>query len=56
MEPNEELEPAQHDDPVNGPKAGWEASEMAEVPDASDDEIVRTTTLVTSGEMPEEED
>jgi hypothetical protein len=49
VEPEEQLEPAQHDDPENGPKMGWSAADMADVPDASDDEIVRKTTLVADG-------
>ena len=52
----EELEPAQHDDPENGPKAGWDAADMADVPDATDDEIVRSTQLVSSGMPSESED
>jgi hypothetical protein len=45
----EQLEPAQHDDPENGPKQGWKAADMVDVPDATDDQIVQETELVADG-------
>lgn len=50
-----ELEPAQHDDPENGPIQGWSAADFGPEDYASVEEVDGSTELVADGGVPSDD-